>query len=164
MYRSGLWNIQRTPRFRRHFILLCRKWKDKIHQCLHLNAGTRFTYPSSFQGSERRVFIEGEVFAEVAKNPEQPFIIASGDVDVKVLGTTKTGEARNTIPDAITSDTVYEVKDVQTLNNTKQIQAQINYAKEKGLDYKIIIGTNTHFSRNIPDEYIIRLEYIGPQK
>lgn len=60
--------------------------------------------------------------------------------------------------------TVYEVKDVQTLNNTKQIQAQINYAKEKGLDYKIIIGTNTHFYRNIPEEYLIRLEYIGPQK
>lgn len=53
---------------------------------------------------------------------------------------------------------------MQTLNNTKQIQAQINYAKEKGLDYKIIIGTNTHFSRNIPEEYLIRLEYIGPQK
>lgn len=56
--------------------------------CLHLNAGTRVTYPSSFLGNERRIFIEGEVFAEVAKNPEQPFIISSGDVDVKVLGTT----------------------------------------------------------------------------
>lgn len=55
---------------------------------LHLNAGTRVTYPSVFLGSERKVFIEGEVFAQVAKNPEQPFIIASGDVDVKVLGTT----------------------------------------------------------------------------
>lgn len=55
---------------------------------LHLNAGTRVTYPSVFLGSERKVFIEGEVFAQVAKNPEHPFIIASGDVDVKVLGTT----------------------------------------------------------------------------
>lgn len=56
--------------------------------CLHLNAGTRVTYPSAFLGKERKVFVEGEVFAEVAKNPEQPFVIASGDVDVKVLGTT----------------------------------------------------------------------------
>lgn len=55
---------------------------------LHLNAGTRITYPSEFQGNERKVFIEGEVFAEVVRNPEQPFVIASGDVDVKVLGTT----------------------------------------------------------------------------
>jgi ferric-dicitrate binding protein FerR (iron transport regulator) len=56
--------------------------------CLHLNAGTRVTYPSSFLGKERKIFVEGEVFAEVAKNAEQPFIIATGDVDVKVLGTT----------------------------------------------------------------------------
>ncbi len=55
---------------------------------LHLNAGSRITYPSSFLGPERRIFVEGEVFAEVAENPEKPFYIASGDVDVKVLGTT----------------------------------------------------------------------------
>lgn len=56
--------------------------------CLHLNAGSRVTYPSEFIGKERRIFVDGEVFAEVAKDPEKPFIIASGDVDVKVLGTT----------------------------------------------------------------------------
>ncbi|MEE0234598.1 MAG: FecR domain-containing protein [Bacteroidales bacterium] len=55
---------------------------------LHLNAGSRITYPTIFSGPERRIFIEGEVFAEVAQNPEKPFYIASGDVNVKVLGTT----------------------------------------------------------------------------
>ncbi len=55
---------------------------------LRLNAGSRVTYPSEFLGDERRIFVDGEVFAEVAKNPEQPFIIASRDIDVKVLGTT----------------------------------------------------------------------------
>ncbi len=55
---------------------------------LRLNAGSRVTYPSEFLGDERRIFVEGEVFAEVARNPEQPFIIASGDIDVEVLGTT----------------------------------------------------------------------------
>ena len=55
---------------------------------LHLNAGTRVTYPSQFHDGERKIFVEGEVFAEVAKNQDQPFLIASGDVDVKVLGTT----------------------------------------------------------------------------
>lgn len=55
---------------------------------LHLNAGSRITYPVEFIGKERRVFVEGEIFAEVAKDPERPFFINSGDVDVKVLGTT----------------------------------------------------------------------------
>ena len=81
-----------------------------------------------------------------------------------VQGNTNTGELRSTIPDAITSDTVYEVKDVQKLSNTKQIQAQIEYAQKNGLNYKIITGTNTHVSGNIPNEYIIRLDYLGPQQ
>ena len=81
-----------------------------------------------------------------------------------VQGKTKSGELRNTIPDAISSDTVYEVKDVQTLSNTKQIQSQIEYAKRNGFNYKIITGTNTHVSGNIPNEYIMRLDYLGPQR
>lgn len=55
---------------------------------LYMNAGSRVTYPAEFVGNERRIFVEGEVYAEVAKNPEVPFVIASGDVDVTVLGTT----------------------------------------------------------------------------
>lgn len=55
---------------------------------LYLNSGSRITYPSRFQGEERRVFVDGEIFAEVAEDPEHPFHINSGDVSVKVLGTT----------------------------------------------------------------------------
>lgn len=55
---------------------------------LHLNAGSRITYPSEFTSDQRRVFIEGEVYAEVVKDEERPFMITAGDVDVKVLGTT----------------------------------------------------------------------------
>ncbi|MDD6253756.1 MAG: FecR family protein [Candidatus Cryptobacteroides sp.] len=54
---------------------------------LDLNSGSRITYPAEFKGKERRVFVEGEVLAEVAKNPDKPFIIQSGDVGVTVLGT-----------------------------------------------------------------------------
>lgn len=55
---------------------------------LHLNAGSRITYPSGFIGDERRIFVEGEIFADVAQDPEKPFVINSGDIDVEVLGTT----------------------------------------------------------------------------
>ena len=40
----------------------------------------------------------------------------------------------------------------------------MDYAIRNGLDYKIITGINTHVSTNIPKKYIIRLDYIGPQK
>lgn len=55
---------------------------------LHLNAGTRVTYPSEFGAKERKIFVDGEVFADVVKNPQCPFVIESGDVNVNVFGTT----------------------------------------------------------------------------
>lgn len=55
---------------------------------LTLNAGTRMTWPDSFTGDSREIFLEGEVMARVKKDPEHPFIIHSGDVDVLVHGTT----------------------------------------------------------------------------
>ncbi|MGN1046733.1 MAG: FecR family protein, partial [Candidatus Cryptobacteroides sp.] len=54
---------------------------------MYLNSGSRITYPSEFRGDSRRVFVEGEVFADVAKDSRHPFVIECGDVDVKVLGT-----------------------------------------------------------------------------
>lgn len=55
---------------------------------LQLGPESRVTWPETFTGAERRIFLEGEVVAEVAKDPEHPFIIQSGDVDVRVHGTT----------------------------------------------------------------------------
>ena len=55
---------------------------------LHLKAGTRVTYPARFIGKERRIFVDGEIFAEVAEDRKRPFLINSGDVSVTVLGTT----------------------------------------------------------------------------
>lgn len=54
---------------------------------LNLNSGSRVTYPDVFINGERKVFIDGEVLADVAKNPEMPFVIESNDLKVKVLGT-----------------------------------------------------------------------------
>jgi ferric-dicitrate binding protein FerR (iron transport regulator) len=53
-----------------------------------LNAQSRLTYPVTFRDEERRVSIEGEAFFEVARDAERPFIVSSGRVDMKVLGTT----------------------------------------------------------------------------
>jgi transmembrane sensor len=54
---------------------------------LLLNSGSRVTYPERFSGKERKIFVDGEVLAEVAKDPRHPFIIRSGEVGIKVLGT-----------------------------------------------------------------------------
>ena len=55
---------------------------------LTLGAETRVTWPSEFRGQDRSIFVEGEIKAVVAKDPERPFIIHSGDIAVRVYGTT----------------------------------------------------------------------------
>ena len=54
---------------------------------MHLNSGSRLTYPSVFSGDSRTVFMDGEAYLDVAKDPEHPFIIKSQSIDIKVLGT-----------------------------------------------------------------------------
>ena len=54
---------------------------------LHLNSGSRLTYPATFSGDSRTVFMDGEAYLDVAKDPEHPFIIKSQGIDIKVLGT-----------------------------------------------------------------------------
>lgn len=50
-----------------------------------VNAGSVLSYPSVF-GKERRIQLTGEAFFEVAKDAS-PFIVSTGKVDVKALGT-----------------------------------------------------------------------------
>lgn len=51
------------------------------------NAHSRVLYPERFEGGERRIFARGEVYLEVAKDREHPFVVESDGFDVRVLGT-----------------------------------------------------------------------------
>lgn len=53
---------------------------------VHLNSGTRLTYPSFFQGAERKVELTGEAYFEVTPD-DAPFIVHTNDIKVRVLGT-----------------------------------------------------------------------------
>ena len=52
-----------------------------------LNAEASIRFPTAFTGKERRVDITGEAYFEVAKRASQPFIVSTGDAQVRVLGT-----------------------------------------------------------------------------
>lgn len=51
-----------------------------------LNAGSRIRYKSSFTGEERKVFLEGQAYFDVAKS-NKPFKIRTGEITTNVLGT-----------------------------------------------------------------------------
>lgn len=52
-----------------------------------LNAETEFRFPANFTGNERRVYLKGEAFFQVAKDESQPFIVQANGMNTKVLGT-----------------------------------------------------------------------------
>ncbi len=54
---------------------------------LSLNSGTKIVYPQEFRGRTREIIVDGEVLAEVAKDPDRPFLIKSGPSTIKVTGT-----------------------------------------------------------------------------
>lgn len=76
------WNELRVPLGTQQRVVL------SDSSVLTLSPGTRMTYPSKFSGKERKVFIDGEVFAHITSDSEHPFIISSKDNNLKVYGTT----------------------------------------------------------------------------
>jgi len=54
---------------------------------IKLNSGSTISFPEKFIGNTREVTLIGEAFFNVAKNPDKPFIIKSGDLCTTVLGT-----------------------------------------------------------------------------
>ena len=76
------YNTLSTPRGGQYKILL----PDGTQ--VWLNAASEITYPTVFTGGKREVSIEGEAYFEVAKNPQQPFIVKTdNNMQVEVLGT-----------------------------------------------------------------------------
>ena len=52
-----------------------------------LNAGSSIRYPVAFTGNERKIFMTGEAYFEVAHNAAMPFKVISDKAEVTVLGT-----------------------------------------------------------------------------
>lgn len=52
-----------------------------------LNKNTTLKYPRNFSDTGRKVYLEGEGYFEVKRNPDRPFIVQSEAMQVRVLGT-----------------------------------------------------------------------------
>lgn len=75
-------NVLSTPKGRQFNVVLpdgTKAW---------LNAASSITYPTTFNGRERRVEITGEVYLEVAADAQQPFYVSiNKQTTIQVLGT-----------------------------------------------------------------------------
>jgi len=58
-----------------------------------LKKGGRLSYPNHFKKELREIYLTGEGFFEVAKDPERPFYVFANEMVTKVLGTSFTVKA-----------------------------------------------------------------------
>ncbi|PYF75202.1 FecR family protein [Pedobacter nutrimenti] len=63
-----------------------------------LGAGSKLRFPERFAAKTREISLEGEAFFQVTKNPDKPFIIHTGTVQTRVLGTSFHIEAFKDFP------------------------------------------------------------------
>ncbi len=54
---------------------------------VYLAGNSTLSYPEHFKKGKRVVFLKGDAFFEVSKNPDAPFIIETGLMKIEVLGT-----------------------------------------------------------------------------
>jgi transmembrane sensor len=76
-----VYNILSTPRGGRYQLTLPDGTK------VWLNSASSITYPVAFTGSQRKVTVTGETYFEVQQDPQHPFVVSKGGVDIAVLGT-----------------------------------------------------------------------------
>lgn len=108
-----------------------------------LNQGSRLNYPSSFNGKTRNVYLTGEGFFDIQHNPRQPFIVHTGKISVKVLGT-----AFNIKTTTLNQDVEVTVTrgKVQVLNEDKSIgilsaSQQLSYNTANGAVTQLKVDT-----------------------
>jgi hypothetical protein len=74
-----------------HLLSIPRKGKYKVTlpdgTKVWLNAESSIRYPIAFSDKERKVYVTGETFFEVAKDKSKPFLVVTDDLTVEALGT-----------------------------------------------------------------------------
>lgn len=58
-----------------------------------VNKGTRIVYPSVFDKHKREIYVDGEVYLDVEKDHQRPFIVHTKSLSMEVLGTSFTIKA-----------------------------------------------------------------------
>ncbi|WP_456457888.1 FecR family protein [Reichenbachiella sp.] len=105
-----------------------------------LNSGSTFRFPETFSDTLREVYLTGEAFFDVAKNPNKPFVIHSQGVETRVLGTSFNISAYPTSENVSVAVATGKVK-VKLSENKKRSEVLIPnqmfvYQKSKGRTFK----------------------------
>lgn len=99
-----------------------------------LSTDSRIQYSNNFNDDERIITLRGEAYFDVIHNPEKPFIVNSGDVQARVLGTSFIVKSYPNEPTKVTLAT--GIVSVSAAGETQESilteNQQISYSKDSG--------------------------------
>ena len=87
-----------------------------------LKPDSKLSYPKIFTGNERKVYLSGEGFFEISKNPKKPFFVYANEIVTKVVGTSFRIKAYNDQPnvEVIVRTGKVKVKSSQLIKDSKE--------------------------------------------
>jgi transmembrane sensor len=92
-----------------------------------LNSDSRLRFPVYTGLAEREVYLEGEAYFDVARNEKHPFIVHTGTMEIKVLGTSFNVQ---NYPDMEHSETTLVKGSLEILNPEKEILATMKAGEQ----------------------------------
>lgn len=122
-----------------------------------LQKGSKLKYFDSYNAHNREVYLSGEAFFEVVKNPKKPFLVFTKDIITKVLGTSFT---------------------VKAFDNDKEVKVmvktgKVNVIQQKSLNIKditnkadlggISLTANQQATYQREEHKLIKAELVKPQ-
>jgi len=100
-----------------------------------LNADSKLRYPEVFKGRTREIYLNGEAFFDVARNPEHPFIIHLANGTVQVLGTSFNIRAYDNEPVVETSVATGRIAFIPRYRTPRKIQDTVYLAPDHKASY-----------------------------
>lgn len=95
-----------------------------------LQPKSKLSYPKIFRGNGRNVYLSGEAFFEISKNPKKPFFVHANEIVTKVVGTSFRIKAYN------------NQSDVEVLVRTGKVKVNSEKANAKSSQKEIVLLPN----------------------
>jgi transmembrane sensor len=115
-----------------------------------LRPNSRLAFPTRFTGRNRTVYLKGDAFFEVAKNPEHPFFVTTAHLVTKVLGTSFEVQARAEAPNVVVTVKTGRVSVYPRESEQAQLEAQTR--KLEGF----VLAPNQQATYRFKDQKLLR--------
>lgn len=131
-----------------------------------LNSGTTLKYKSDYGKENRQIYLDGEAYFEVAKNPSKPFLVYASNIIVRAIGTSfnvKCYAEDNTIETTLIEGKVQVSKKEVNASNDIVFLMPHQRAIYNRFDNKLVIAATQEQKIEKATEEIADMDYLQPR-